>query len=99
MEGEASVRCNALQCVAPGPAASHRSQLFTVRLWLEELGNGEVEWRGRVQHVTSGQWRYFREWPALVAALQEMLAAREEDTGGVDPLIGHNDMLGQGKCP
>jgi hypothetical protein len=50
-----------------------------VRLWPEELGNGQVEWRGSVQHVTSGQQRYFREWPALVAAVQEMLAAHEEE--------------------
>jgi len=68
-------RDNALERVAPGPEARDRpSQLFTVRLWLEELGNGAVEWRGNVQHVSSGQRRYFREWPALVAALQEMLA-------------------------
>jgi hypothetical protein len=43
------------------------SQLFTVRVWLEELGNGQTEWRGKVQHVTSGEVRYFRDWSTLVA--------------------------------
>jgi len=73
-------------CDAPdqgGPVGSesgHRpSQLFTLRLWPEELGNGQVEWRGSVQHVPSGQQRYFREWPALVAAVQEILAACERE--------------------
>ena len=49
-----------------------RSQLFTIRLWTEELGNGEVEWRGKVQHATSGEAHYFRDWPTLVALLVEM---------------------------
>ncbi len=50
-----------------------RSELFSVRVWREDLGNGRFEWRGKVQHVTSGEVRYFRDWPALIACLQEML--------------------------
>ena len=50
-----------------------RSQLFTVRIWREHLGEGSSEWRGKVEHVLSGQTRYFRDWAALIAALQEML--------------------------
>lgn len=50
-----------------------RSHLFTVRLWLEELGEGCSEWRGKVQHVVSGEVRYFHDWPGLVACIQEML--------------------------
>lgn len=55
----------------------HRSQLFTVRVWLEDLDNGRSEWRGKVQHVLSGEARYFRDWPTLIAALQEMLKSSE----------------------
>jgi hypothetical protein len=33
-----------------------------VRMWLEPLGDGQTEWRGKVQHVPSGESRYFREW-------------------------------------
>ena len=54
----------------------HRSHLFTVRLWLEAWGDGQAEWRGQVQHVLSGEVRYFRQWPALIAHLLEM-AGRE----------------------
>ncbi len=50
-----------------------RSYLFTVRLWLEELENGKSEWRGKVQQVTSGEVRYFRDWSTLIAFLQMFL--------------------------
>ena len=50
------------------------SHLFTVRVWLEEHQDGEKEWRGKVQHVASGNIRYFRDWSALVAYIQKMLA-------------------------
>ncbi|HTP08785.1 MAG TPA: hypothetical protein VMP08_11065 [Anaerolineae bacterium] len=49
------------------------AQLFMLRIWLEDLGAGHSEWRGKVQHVPSGEARYFRDWPALVACLQAML--------------------------
>jgi hypothetical protein len=80
-------RSHDLGCVAPETGSGHPpSQLFTVRLWPEELGNGQVEWRGSVQHVTSGQRRYFREWPALVAAIQAMLAGCEGNAQSAGPL-------------
>ena len=47
------------------------SELFTVRLWREDRGEGRVEWRGKVQHVLSGETRYFRDWQVLLAFLQE----------------------------
>ena len=50
-----------------------RSHLFTVKLWLEPLGDGQTEWRGQLRDVESGEIRYFRDLKALVAALQEML--------------------------
>jgi len=51
------------------------SHLFTVRLWREELGNGQTELRGKVQHVSSGEARYFRDWPTLIAFLLALLSA------------------------
>jgi hypothetical protein len=63
----------------------HRSCLFTVRLWPEELGDGGSEWRGRVQHVLSGEAHYFRDWPALVEALREMLRDSEMAVDGGAP--------------
>jgi steroid delta-isomerase-like uncharacterized protein len=52
------------------PSGTH---LFTVRLWLEHLGEGQTEWRGEVRSVVSGETRYFRDWPRLVALVQAML--------------------------
>lgn len=56
------------------------SHLFTIRIWPESLGGGEREWRGQVRHVLSGETYYFREWPALVSLLMEMLP--EDDSPG-----------------
>ncbi len=50
-----------------------RSQLFTIRLWMEPVGDGRLEWRGRVQHVPSGQWETLRDWPTLVQFLEQVL--------------------------
>jgi hypothetical protein len=60
------------------------SQLFTVRLWAEDLGSGQTDWRGKVQHVTSGEARYFRDWPTLEAFLEELLH-------GIDPEVPRAD--------
>jgi hypothetical protein len=49
------------------------SHLFTLRLWAEEMGDDQTEWRGEVRHVTSGETRYFREWSTLVTLLLAML--------------------------
>jgi len=53
------------------------SHLFTVRLWPEDLGAGQVQWRGQVQHVLSGEARYFRDWPELETHLLAMVLQGE----------------------
>ena len=50
-----------------------QSQLFTLRVWMEEVGDGRCEVRGQVKHVLSGETSYFREWPDLQALLQQRL--------------------------
>jgi hypothetical protein len=62
-----------------GLMADPEIQIFSVRLWSEELGNGQREWRGQVRHAPSGETRYFREWKVLIEFLQEMLP--EPDKG------------------
>ena len=54
----------------PRPSRSH---LFTVRVWQEDMGDGQWEWRGKVQHVLSGEAFYFREWQELIARLKTRL--------------------------
>jgi hypothetical protein len=66
----------------PHTAEFHSSsELFLVRLWLEDLGQGRSEWRGKVQHVLSGEVRYFRDWPGLVTCIQEKVGNQAADTG------------------
>jgi hypothetical protein len=67
------------------PVPHYRSYLFTVRLWIEELGYGQREVRMQVKHVLSGETRYFRTWPDvgafLLAKLQEVEAASRREEG------------------
>lgn len=49
--------------------APARSQLFTVRVWAEAGEGGQPAWRFKVQHVLSGEARYFSEWRAVVEFL------------------------------
>ncbi|CAG0931306.1 hypothetical protein TFLX_02085 [Thermoflexales bacterium] len=52
------------------------SHLFTVRVWIQKRQDGEPEWHGKVQHVASGDARYFRDWATLLTYIQQMLADR-----------------------
>ena len=56
-----------------------QTHLFTLRLWIEDLGEGHTEWRGKAQHVLSGQVRYFRDWHMLEKYLIEMLDEQKQD--------------------
>ncbi len=60
------------------------SQLFMLRLWPEDLGHGQTDWRGSVQHVNSGEVRYFRDWPTLQAFVDGFLRR-------IDPLVPHSN--------
>ena len=51
------------------------SQLFTVRIWSAVSAQGVVSWRGKVQAVPGGAWRYFQEWEALTSFLQTQSGA------------------------
>lgn len=55
------------------------THLFTIRMWAEALDADRAEWRGKVQHMASGETRYFRDWPALVAFLREALPPLSDD--------------------
>jgi hypothetical protein len=53
------------------------SHLFTVRIWLEAAGHAPLAWRGKVQHVPGGAWRYFHDWGSLAVFLQSQLEELE----------------------
>ena len=71
--------------MSSGTGASSGSHLFTVRVWLDEPAEGHIGWRGKVQHVLSGETRYFRDWPALLAFLSKTLALDGEAQGREAP--------------
>lgn len=57
------------------------SELFTIRLWMEELGEG-VDYRGQVKHVVSGATRHFRKWADLEAFVIGTFDDYEEERDG-----------------
>jgi hypothetical protein len=59
--------------------SSHSSHLFMLRLWPESMGGGQTDWRGKVQHVNSGEARYFRDWPTLEAFVEGVIGRIGKD--------------------
>jgi len=60
------------------------SHVFTVRVWQEDLDEGQAEWRGRVQDCTTGEMAYFRDLSGLAVVLKRLLPP--EPDGQVDAL-------------
>ena len=54
------------------------SKLFTIRIWDEHIGDGIFEWRGRVQHVLTGDYTYFHTWEDLVSWLSNYLDIEDQ---------------------
>lgn len=71
-----------------------RSHFFTLRLWRVEADSGRAEWRGKLQHVLSGESRYFQSWPALVTCLSALLSEqRREQRGAGDEERKEDEMF------
>lgn len=58
-----------------------RTHLFTVRLWVEPLGDDQGEVRMQARHLLSGETRYFRTWAEVVAFLLAKLQALTDEKG------------------
>jgi len=43
-----------------------KSQLFTLRVWMEMMENGRYEMRGTLRHVLTGETYYFSDWQAMI---------------------------------
>jgi len=56
-------------------ATPSATRLFTLRIWQEEAGDDQFEWRGKVQALPEGEAYYFRDWSGLIGHLQAMLDA------------------------
>lgn len=57
----------------------YHSDLFTIRLWLEDQGNNQSTWRGKVQHTISREACYFDDWPTLITFLRKWLPSTETE--------------------
>jgi hypothetical protein len=56
-----------------------RSDLFLVRFWAGEAGDGATKWQGKVQRTVTGEACYFHDWSELIKALSMMLTADDSD--------------------
>jgi hypothetical protein len=54
--------------------------MFSLSVWAEELEEGVVEWRGKIQHLPTGEAYYFRSWEMLLAHLRAMVGDSESQT-------------------
>lgn len=68
--------------MAVSDRSSSSSQLFTIRLWMEDLDDRRQEYRGQVKHVVSGVTCNFREWTDLEAFLIDTFDDYEEGSDG-----------------
>jgi len=60
-------------------------QQFLLRIWCEDLGEGQFEWRGRIQPIGGGEMRYFRDWSSLIVCLREMVGDSADRVRGNQP--------------
>jgi hypothetical protein len=65
-----------------------QSQMFTLRVWIEDVGNGRTEIRGTLKHVLTGETRHFRDWSTLTTFLQQWTMA---GAAIGTPSLGEND--------
>ncbi|MDX1435674.1 MAG: hypothetical protein R3335_02610 [Anaerolineales bacterium] len=49
------------------------AHIFSLRLWQEAVDGGHHEWRGRVEHLSSGEFFYFRDGSPIVPLLVRLL--------------------------
>ena len=45
------------------------SHLFLVRIWAQPDLHGLLTWRGKLQHIPTGEAHYFEDWTSLVVFL------------------------------
>jgi hypothetical protein len=54
-------------------SSANNSQLFTLRVWPEEVSEGRVEWRGKIQRVIGGETLIFHNWEVMLSFLLQTL--------------------------
>jgi hypothetical protein len=52
---------------------------FIVRMWSESTVDNNGDWRGQVEHVQTGEKRYFREMDRVLEFIAGHLGGEEEE--------------------
>jgi hypothetical protein len=76
-----------------------RSNLFLVRLWIEDakgnnsgaIDENDARWRGKIQRVVNGETIEFQGWQGLVTNLSAMLSPGRADAPSVEAGLDVND--------
>ena len=71
-------------CVMNEKHGVRQSQLFTLRLWVEDVENGRTEIRGTLKHILTGETHHFRDWPTLIRHLEISFAPSDACLGSGD---------------
>ena len=50
-----------------------QTQTFTLRIWVTNQEDAKIEWRGRIQHVQSGEVQYCQSWDAFITYVEEVI--------------------------
>lgn len=58
------------------------SQLFTLRVWVENIGNGRSEIRGVLKYVLTEEIYHFRDWNTLSQLIESLIAPPQEQKSG-----------------
>ena len=52
-------------------------QLFTLRVWVEDVGDGRSEIRGQIKHIPTGETTFFRKWSSLKSFLMHWFEKKQ----------------------
>lgn len=73
------------------------SQVFMLRFWLEDLGSGQKEWRGKAQYINKGEVIYFRDWSNLETFIGGFLSGCIDEEAHMDSFDKQHKGRSQGK--
>ena len=58
-------------------ARSPPTVILTLRLWHEQVGHDQSEWRGEIKNLSTGEMRYFRRWDEIAALARRMIGVHD----------------------
>jgi len=72
-----------------------KEQLFTIKLWQEALTEKQTEWRGKIQHIGSGDSSYFRDLSKMMDFITRRLSGLVsiQEAHEVEPSIDTSEIV------